>query len=97
MRPEKEFTIKIGEASYQLVSDDEYLEQMDGDYEPSMVKLFGSLVRENDCALDVGASVGCTSILLGQQTRQVVTFEAWSSTFGFLAASSPTRKLRWAM
>jgi len=84
MRNEKERTIKIGDKRYSIVSDDEYLEKIDEEFEPDMVRLFRCLVNKDDYVLDIGANIGCTSLLLGDLSRKVISFEPSPTTFYYL-------------
>lgn len=54
---------RIGDKKFRMHSDDKYLDQINGVVEPDMVRLFESLLRDGDCVLDVGANIGCTSLL----------------------------------
>lgn len=63
-------------------------------FEPSMVRLFNSLVPPRGSVLDVGANVGCTAILFGQIADEVVAFEPLPSTFAFLEANVRRSGLR---
>ena len=54
------------------------------DFEPKMVKLFRTLVKEEDVVIDVGANIGCTSILFGELAEQVISFEPSPTTFNLL-------------
>jgi FkbM family methyltransferase len=74
----------IGARQYRMTSDDNYLEHITGEFEPAMVALFLSLLRDGDCALDVGANIGCTSLLFSQVARQVYSFEPSPTTFRLL-------------
>jgi FkbM family methyltransferase len=74
----------IGSRQYRLTSDDNYLDHVQGEFEPHMVRLFAALVRPGDCVLDVGANIGCTSLLFSQLARQVYSFEPSPSTFRLL-------------
>jgi len=56
-------------------------------FEPSMVRLFESLVPRSGSVFDIGANVGCTAILFGQIADEVVAFEPLPSTFAFLQAN----------
>lgn len=87
---EKEITrpLLIGNRSYQVASDDEYLDSMDGTFEPYSVALFKTLVKPGDVALDIGANIGCTALLLSQTAGQVVAFEPGSRTFELLATNT---------
>lgn len=84
MRNEKERNIKIGDKRYSIVSDDEYLEKIGDEFEPDMVRLFRCLVNKDDYVLDIGANIGCTSLLLGDLSRKVISFEPSPSTFYYL-------------
>ena len=84
MRIEKELDVAIGEGVYRLASDDEYLEHVKGGFEPHMVDLFNTLIQKKDYVLDVGANIGCTSILFGERAHRVFAFEPCPSTFRFL-------------
>jgi FkbM family methyltransferase len=81
---ERSVTTRIGAKTYRIVSDDNYLEHIKGEFEPAMVTLFASLLREGDCVLDVGANIGCTSLLFSQVARQVFSFEPSPTTFTLL-------------
>ena len=81
---ERSVTTKIGDKTYRITSDDNYLEHIKGEFEPAMVTLFASLLRDGDCVLDVGANIGCTSLLFSQVASQVFSFEPSPTTFGLL-------------
>lgn len=74
----------IGARSFTLASDDNYLQHIGAQFEPNLVQLFSKLVRAGDVVLDIGANIGCTSLLFGQIARQVYSFEPSPSTFAFL-------------
>lgn len=76
--------IRIGAKSYRLVSDDEYLAPHGGDFEPHVVALFESVVARDHAVLDVGANIGCTTLLFGERARRVDSFEPSPTTFSFL-------------
>lgn len=75
------FEISIGDRTYSMESDDEYLRDMRGVFEPQTVELFRALVAPDAIALDVGANVGCTALLLSQLAAETVAFEPSPSTF----------------
>lgn len=75
---------RIGNRSYRLVSDDDYLGRVEGIFEPEMSSLFSQLIRPGDIVLDVGANIGCTSILFSGLARKIYSFEPSPSTYGFL-------------
>ncbi|QSX75158.1 FkbM family methyltransferase [Lysobacter arenosi] len=76
--------IDIGGRGYTLVSDDDYLAAHGGVFEPDTVKLFRHLASGSNVALDIGANVGCTALLLSQIAKQVHAFEPSPSTHHWL-------------
>ncbi len=54
------------------------------DFEPKMVKLFQTLIKADDLVIDVGANIGCTSILFGELADRVISFEPSPTTFNLL-------------
>jgi FkbM family methyltransferase len=53
-------------------------------FEVPMTRMFSTLIRPNFQILDVGANIGCTSLLFSELGEQVVAFEPLSQTFGLL-------------
>lgn len=84
-RPTTTLPIKIGDEVFHLTSDDDYLLSMRGSFEPQTVELFRTLVRAGDVAVDIGANVGCTSLLLSGIASKVISFEPSPSTFDLLS------------
>ncbi|SOD25297.1 methyltransferase, FkbM family [Variovorax sp. YR752] len=76
--------IRIGDRTFQVTSDDQYLEDMRGEFEPDTVALFRTLVKPDALALDIGANIGCTALLLSQLARRTIGFEPSPSTFALL-------------
>jgi FkbM family methyltransferase len=74
----------IGGRKYRVESDDNYLEHIKGVFEPDLVSVFDSLITPSDIVLDVGANIGCTSILFGSRAAKVFSFEPSPTTFKFL-------------
>lgn len=74
----------IGGKRYRIASDDDYLEHIGAVFEPNMVRLFDALVKPSDTVLDIGANIGCTTILFGSRARQVISFEPSPTTYKFL-------------
>lgn len=85
---ERSVQTKIGGKSYLIESDDDYLEHIKGDFEPEMVVLFKSLIKPQDTVLDIGANIGCTSILFGALAGKVFSFEPSPSTFTYLVKNT---------
>lgn len=83
-KPEQTITVAIGDKTYSIVSDDDYLNHIRNGFEPDTVALFNSLLRASDWVFDVGANIGCTSILFGERCRKVYSFEPSPTTFKFL-------------
>lgn len=77
----------VGTRKFTLASDDNYLQHIGPYFEPEMVQLFTSLLRPEDVVLDVGANIGCTTLLFAQLARRVFSFEPSPSTFAFLQAN----------
>lgn len=94
LRPnERSVSSDIGGRTYRISSDDNYLNCIQGKFEPDMVELFRSLIRPNDVIFDVGANIGCTSILFGGMARRVYSFEPSPTTFHFLKKNTRAAKL----
>jgi len=83
-RDTRSFPILIGNKTYTVSSDDEYLANMSGTFEPETVALLQTLVRPGGIALDVGANVGCTALLLSSLASRTLAFEPSQTTFKFL-------------
>ncbi|MFP5390818.1 MAG: FkbM family methyltransferase [Gammaproteobacteria bacterium] len=75
---------RIGARVFDLTSDDDYLDHIEGVFAPSMVALLSALVRPQDVVLDVGANIGCTALLVGQLAARTIAFEPAPSTFALL-------------
>ncbi len=84
---EKAINVRIGMKTYSLTSDDDYLDSISDGFEPDMVRLFQCLLQKQFCALDVGANIGCTSILFGELATRVISFEPSPTTFRFLTGN----------
>jgi len=77
--------LRIDGKKYSVVSGDDYLkEHVKNGFEPAMVKAFKTLINPTDIVLDIGANVGCTSILFGELAKQVYSFEPSPTTFSYL-------------
>ncbi|NQW83735.1 MAG: FkbM family methyltransferase [Alcaligenaceae bacterium] len=84
---------KINGKSYGISSDDDYLDHVEGEFEPEMVSLFKSLLQPTDTVLDVGANIGCTSLLFGDLARKVYSFEPSPTTYRWLVENVQRAKL----
>ncbi len=76
--------IKIGEKSYEVSSDDDYLQSMGDEFEPNMVQLFYALIIPSDVIADIGANIGMTAILFSYMAKKVYAFEASPTTYQVL-------------
>lgn len=74
----------IGNRSYEISSDDEYLRAIGSHFEPQMSSLFERLVQKTYRVLDIGANIGCTALLFAELAERVDAFEPSPSTFEFL-------------
>jgi predicted O-methyltransferase YrrM len=81
---EHSHVVRIGTKDYRLASDDDFLSQMGDQFEPETVHLFDCLVSKDFHVLDVGANIGCTSILFGELASRVASFEPSPTTFRLL-------------
>ncbi len=84
MGNERRIDVKIGGKKYVIASDDDYLEHIKNGFEPQMVDMFKTLISKNDYILDIGANIGCTSILFGELSKKVYSFEPSPTTFSYL-------------
>ena len=84
VRVQKTSPVLIGDRTFQVTSDDLYLDNLNGVFEPDSVELFRTLVSPNDIALDIGANIGCTGILLSTLVKKVICFEPSPTTFTLL-------------
>lgn len=62
-------------------------------FEPRMARLFSTLIEKHFDVLDVGANIGCTSILLSQLARSVNAFEPTPRTFALWRQNIATAAL----
>lgn len=84
MNDTRVLTIDIGGNKYQITSDDDYLEHIRNGFEPETVSLFRALLKGGETVLDVGANIGCTSLLFSESAEHVYAFEPSPTTFSFL-------------
>jgi len=76
--------IKIGDKSFEVVSDDNYLDAMGSEFEPHMVQLFRTPIGPDDVVADVGANIGLTALLFSGLAKRTYAFEPSPSTFDIL-------------
>lgn len=77
-------TVDIGGKEYLIQSDDQYLDHIKNGFEPDMVKLFKTLASNSKIILDIGANIGCTSLLFSDLSEIVYAFEPSPTTFALL-------------
>lgn len=80
--------LSIGGHSYELESDDDYLSNMGGVFEPETTALFETLAAGSRVSLDIGANVGCTALLLSNLSQHVHAFEPSPTTHHLLAMNT---------
>ncbi|MFA7383431.1 MAG: FkbM family methyltransferase [Desulfurivibrionaceae bacterium] len=79
-----EKNIKIGDKTYRVASDDNYLAAMGDNFEPHMVRLFRALIGRDEVVADIGANIGLTALLFSSLARKVYAFEPSPSTYEIL-------------
>jgi FkbM family methyltransferase len=84
---------KIDGKLYSVSSDDDYLDHVEGEFEPEMVSFFKSLLQPTDTVLDIGANIGCTSLLFGSRAGKVYSFEPSPTTYRWLVENVQRAKL----
>jgi len=53
-------------------------------FEPRMTRLFSTLIQPTDTVLDIGANIGCTTLLFSELGSHVHAFEPLGKTFALL-------------
>jgi len=91
---ERSVEIAIGRRRWNIASDDDYLSRLGTDFEPQTVALLDTLFSSGSVVLDVGANIGCTSILFGERARRVIAFEPSPTTFQYLHRNIGNARLR---
>lgn len=76
--------ILIGDRSYTVHSDDNYLNEIGPVFEPHMVEIFKRLVKPTDKVADIGANIGLTTLLFSNIANEVYSFEPSPSTYKIL-------------
>ena len=90
----REIDLKIGRKQYKISTDDSYLDNANGHFEPDMVKLFSLLVHRGDTVIDVGANIGCTALLFNQLAREVHAFEPSKPSYDLLETNLKKAKAK---
>lgn len=80
----REVAVRIGSRDCRMSSDDDYLNHIQGEFEPDMVRLFRCFAQEQAVAFDIGANIGCTAVLFSDIFGQVHAFEPSPTTFAYL-------------
>lgn len=80
-------TIKIGDTLRDVSSDDKYLANMGGEFEPDMTRLFKALIKPEMVVADIGANIGMTALLFSDLARHVFAFEPGRSIFDILSGN----------
>lgn len=75
---------KIGARDCNIESDDKYLEHIGKVFEAEIVRLYSALIDPTMHVLDVGANIGCTSILFSDLGKSVVSIEPSPTTYALL-------------
>jgi FkbM family methyltransferase len=76
--------VRIGLKDYDVAFDDAYGQNLGRVFEPGLTTILSALQPRGTVALDVGANIGLTSLLLSQQASRVHAFEVVPSTFNIL-------------
>ena len=85
--------IRIGDITYFLSSDDNYLDAMGDNFEPHMVELYRTLIGPDDVVVDIGANIGMTAILFSSLAHKVIAFEPSPSTYRILSENLSKAKV----
>lgn len=75
-------SIDILHSAYTVVTDDRYLDNMQGHWEPATARILESMAYGT--VLDVGANIGMTTLLHSQLADEVHAFEPSPTTFALL-------------
>ena len=78
--------MKIGDEIYSVCApkEDIYLDSVGPEFDPTLVKVFRSLIHDDFYCLDIGANIGCTTILFSELAKHVDSYEPSPTTFKFL-------------
>ena len=75
---------RVLDSVYEVVSDEVYAQHIGDQFEPETCELINCLASGKAVAMDVGANIGMTSLLLSQASGEVHAFEPAQTTFGML-------------
>jgi len=87
MVPTQQKSVHINGKPFVLLTDDNTVIGINDIYDPEMTRLMSSVVKPSDTALDVGANIGCTAIMLSTMCKHVDAFEPMPTTFQMLQAN----------
>jgi FkbM family methyltransferase len=76
--------VNIGNRTFSIRSDDNYLSEIGADFEPDMCNFFSLLLHPHFNVIDVGANIGCTTLFFAGLASSVRSFEPSPTTFKFL-------------
>ena len=76
--------VSIAGRSFEVISDDLYVEGMQGIFDGDELDLFESLINKDSVVFDIGANIGLTSIFFAERCSKVYSFEPVRRTFEFL-------------
>ena len=82
----------MGQKKYDIISDPVYADHIGSEFEPATCELIKSLAS-GQYALDVGANIGMTSLLLSELYPRVLCFEPTPSTYSLLQINIELNKI----
>jgi len=85
--------ISIAGKLYKVISNDLYIEGMQGIFNGDELDLFDSLIDKDSVVFDIGANIGLTSIFFAERCSKVYSFEPVKPTFEFLKQNISMYKL----
>ena len=74
---------RVGERIFSVEADAVYAKHLGTDFEPHTVALIQAL-KSGDVAIDVGANIGMTALLMSELYREVIAFEPTETTYALL-------------
>jgi len=78
--------VRISGKSFQVYGDDDYIRNLDEEFEPNTVTMFARLCEPDAHVIDVGANIGMTALALAQICRRgrIAAIEPIPRTFEYL-------------